>query len=112
MERTITPDALKTLLEGKAPPVLLDVRRADDLAKEPAAVPGATWHDPAAIAAWSPGLDPDSEIVLYCVRGGSVSNSVLDTLLAQGLKARYIEGGLEGWKAAGGATQDPGVPKP
>jgi len=36
------------------------------------------------------------------VRGGSVSNSVLDALRAQGLQARYIEGGLEGWKAAGG----------
>ncbi len=112
MDRTITPDALKTLLAGEAPPVLLDVRRADDLAKDPAAMPGATWHDPAAIAAWAPGLDPDQEIVLYCVRGGSVSNSVLDSLLAQGLKARYIDGGLEGWKAAGGATQNLGVPKP
>ena len=37
-----------------------------------------------------------------------MSNSVLDTLLAQGLKARYIDGGLEGWEAAGGAL----VPQP
>jgi rhodanese-related sulfurtransferase len=33
-----------------------------------------------------------------------VSNSVLDHLLGQGLKARFIEGGIEAWKAAGGAT--------
>jgi rhodanese-related sulfurtransferase len=111
MERTITPDALKTLLVGEAPPTLLDVRRVDDRAKEPAAMPGATWHDPAAIAAWAPALDPDQDIVLYCVRGGSVSNSVLDALLAQGLKARYIDGGLEGWKAAGGAMETQGVPQ-
>ena len=103
MDRTITPQDLKTTLAQGAGLVLLDVRRADDLANEPAAMPGATWHDPATIAAWAPCLDPDSEIVLYCVRGGSVSNSVLDSLLAQGLKARYIDGGLEGWKAAGGA---------
>jgi rhodanese-related sulfurtransferase len=112
MERTITPDALKTLLAGEAPPVLLDVRRVEDRAKEPAGVPGAIWNDPAAIDAWAPGLDPDSEIVLYCVRGGSVSNAVLDALLAQGCKARYIEGGLEGWKAAGRAMETPGVPQP
>ena len=112
MERTITPDVLKTLLAGEAPPVLLDVRRVEDRAKEPAGVPGAIWHDPATIDAWTPGLDPDSEIVLYCVRGGSVSNSVLDTLLAQGLKARYIDGGLEGWKAAVRAMDTQEVPQP
>jgi rhodanese-related sulfurtransferase len=102
MERTITPEILKALLTGGDPPVLLDVRRADDRAKQPVAIPGATWHDPSALAAWSPNLDTDREIILYCVRGGSVSNSVLDALRAQGLKARYIEGGLEAWMVAGG----------
>jgi rhodanese-related sulfurtransferase len=71
---------------------------------EPAVIPGASWRDPLAIAAWSADLAPDRDIVLYCVRGGSVSNSVVDALLAQGLKARYIEGGLDAWKAAGGAV--------
>ena len=80
------------------------MRRADDLAREPATIPGASWRDPLAIAAWSADLAPDRDIVLYCVRGGSVSNSAVDALLAQGLKARYIEGGLEAWKAAGGAV--------
>lgn len=112
MERTITPDALKTLLAGEAAPTLLDVRRTDDRTKEPVSIPGATWHDPAAIGVWTQDLDPDQEIVLYCVRGGSVSNSVLDVLLARGLEARYIEGGLEAWKAAGGALTGQGVPQP
>jgi rhodanese-related sulfurtransferase len=40
--------------------------------------------------------------VVYCVRGGSVSNSVVDRLQAAGVKARYIEGGIEAYKAAGG----------
>jgi rhodanese-related sulfurtransferase len=105
MERTIPPTELRALIGQGAPIVLLDVRRADDRAKEPAAIPGAGWHDPLDIQSWSADLAPDREIVLYCVRGGSVSNSVLDTLRAQGLNARYIEGGLEGWKAAGGAMK-------
>lgn len=42
--------------------------------------------------------------MLYCVRGGSVSNSVVDALQAKGLNACFIEGGIEGWKAAGGET--------
>jgi len=40
--------------------------------------------------------------VIYCVRGGAVSNSVVDRLQAAGVKARYIEGGIEAYKAAGG----------
>jgi rhodanese-related sulfurtransferase len=36
------------------------------------------------------------------VRGGAVSNTVVDALQAKGLQARYIDGGIEGWKAAGG----------
>jgi rhodanese-related sulfurtransferase len=42
------------------------------------------------------------DVVIYCVRGGSVSNSVVDSLQAAGIKARFIEGGIEAWKAAGG----------
>ena len=106
MERTIAPTELRDLIARGAPIALLDVRRAEDRAKDPAVIPGATWNDPTALASWAPelgpDLGPDREIVLYCVRGGSVSNSVLDALRAQGLQARYIEGGLEGWKAAGG----------
>jgi rhodanese-related sulfurtransferase len=63
---------------------------------------GATWKDPSQIADWADSLPKDQDIVLYCVRGGSVSNSVVDTLQAKGLKARFIEGGIEGWKASGG----------
>jgi rhodanese-related sulfurtransferase len=40
-------------------------------------------------------------VVIYCARGGSVSNSVVDRLQAEGIKARFIEGGIEGYKAAG-----------
>jgi rhodanese-related sulfurtransferase len=105
MERTIAPSDLRELIAQAAPIALLDVRRAEDRAKEPTAIPGADWRDPLAIETWSADLDPNREVVLYCVRGGSVSNSVLDALRAQGLTARYIEGGLEGWKAAGGATE-------
>ena len=46
-------------------------------------------------------------MVIYSVRGGAVSNDVMDRLQAAGVKARFIEGGLEAWKAAGGKV----VPK-
>lgn len=99
MDRTIKPETLKSELAGK---LILDVRRADDHDASSEQLVGASWKDPARIGEWAGSLPPDQDIVLYCVRGGSVSNSVVDALQAKGLKARFIEGGIEGWKAAGG----------
>ena len=99
MERTINPESLKIELAGKH---IIDVRRKNDLDASTEQVPGATWHDPEQLAQWADSLPKNQHIVLYCVRGGSVSNSVVDALQAKGLKARFIEGGIEGWKAAGG----------
>jgi rhodanese-related sulfurtransferase len=99
MERTIKPETLKAELAGK---FILDVRRAADREAASEQVPGATWRNPEQLADWADQLPPDQDVVLYCVRGGSVSNSVVDALQARGLKARFIEGGIEGWKAAGG----------
>jgi rhodanese-related sulfurtransferase len=104
MERTIKPDTLKNELAGK---LILDVRRAADREAAPAHLPGAQWKNPEQLAEWADSLPQDQDIVLYCARGGSVSNSVVDTLQGRGLKARYIEGGIEGWKAAGGEVVGP-----
>lgn len=97
MERSVNPATLD--LQGK---YILDVRRSDDRNASSEAIAGANWKDPTQIGAWADELPKDQDIVLYCVRGGSVSNSVVDALQAKGLKARFIEGGIEGWKAAGG----------
>ncbi len=56
MERTITPADLQSLLTDSAPITPLDVRRSNDRAKEHAAIPGASWHDPTAIEDWSAGV--------------------------------------------------------
>lgn len=101
MDRSINPETLKHELNGK---FILDVRRADDRNASSEQLAGAHWQDPARIAEWADTLPGDRDIVLYCVRGGSVSNGVVDALQAKGLKARFIEGGIEGWKAAGGAV--------
>ena len=98
MDRTVKPQDLQL-----AEKHLIDVRRAADRAASAEQIPGAAWHDPENIADWAGSLPKDREIVLYCVRGGSVSNGVVDALQAKGLNARFIEGGIEGWKAAGGA---------
>lgn len=99
MERSISPTQLQAEYADK---LILDVRRGSDLAASTEQLAGAHWQDPEKLADWAGTLPPDKDIVIYCVRGGSVSNGVIDALHAKGLKARYIEGGIEGWKAAGG----------
>jgi len=101
MNRTIKSQELKSML-GNTDLTVIDVRRKDDYAADNTAIPGSTWFDPANIDNWCSTLPENKEVVLYCVRGGAVSNSVVDTLQAKGLKARFIEGGITAWKEAGG----------
>ncbi|MHB1587951.1 MAG: Fe-Mn family superoxide dismutase [Acidiferrobacteraceae bacterium] len=104
-ERTITAGALKKHLADHTRTLLLDVRRRADYENDDRIIPGAVWCDPDLIQRWSQDLPKDQEIILYCVRGATVSNAVLDHLLKMGLNARYIEGGIEGWKTAGGEVR-------
>ncbi len=97
MKRTITPSELN---ERPSEFTVIDVRRKIDYDGE--VILSAEWHDPEQIDQWARELPTYKEIVLYCARGGSVSNKVLDSLLASNIKARYIEGGIEGWKQSGG----------
>ena len=103
MSRTISPRDLQPLIEQCAVTVL-DVRRQSDLDADAVKLPGAEWKNPEQMEAWSQTLPRDRDVVVYCVRGGSVSNAVVDQLQARGIKARFIEGGIEAWKNAGGPT--------
>ena len=86
---------------------MFDVRRESDYAASNETIPGALWKNPDKIDAWIGAVPRTLDVVIYCVRGGAVSNDVVDRLQAAGVKARFIEGGLEAWKAAGGKV----VPK-
>ncbi len=105
MKRTIPPKELKELLSGKKDILLLDVRRKTDLESFHYAIPGAEWRDPDAVDEWSADLPRGHEVVIYCARGGPVSNRVLDHLREKKINARYIEGGIAAWKASGGTTE-------
>ena len=102
METTITSDELKALLRESRELVILDVRRKADYEAEKHLIPGAVWRDPEQIDSWSADIPKDREVVLYCVKGGSVSQSVTDRLRRQHVRASYVEGGLKAWRASGG----------
>ena len=100
MSDTVTPDELEAKLKEKNPPKIIDVRRISDRASDPTAIPGAEWKDPEKVAEWAKDLGKN-EVVVYCVRGGSVSTSVQTKLREQEISVKFIEGGLEAWKKSG-----------
>ncbi len=100
------PDVPRSIQAAELDPdatLVFDVRREADYAASGEIIPGAMWKNPDKIDAWIGAIPRTLDVVIYCVRGGSVSNSVVDRLHAEGVvKARFIEGGIEAWKAAGG----------
>lgn len=93
--------------------MLLDVRRAGVFDQARKMIPAARWCDPAAVATWSAELPADRELVVYCVYGHEVGRATAMRLLAAGLKARYLRGGIDGWQAAGRPLVDkPAMQKP
>jgi len=92
---------LKKLLKS-SDVVLLDVRRKADYDADPHLIPGAAWRNPEEVETWSRGLKPGSPVVVYCVKGGSVSQSITENLTRAQMNVRYVEGGLKAWKESGG----------
>ena len=103
MTTTIQPDELARLLKA-GDILLLDVRRRTDRDTDPANIPGAVWHDPEGVNDWRANLPRDRQVLVYCVRGGSVSRSVTAALSETGIRSGYLEGGIVAWKASGRAT--------
>jgi rhodanese-related sulfurtransferase len=101
MKSPIDPQELQKLLEdGKV--TLVDVRRRSDYEADPALIPGAAWQDPEQVARWGRELPAGKPVVVYCVKGGSVSQSVTETLTRNQVEACYVAGGIKAWKEAGG----------
>lgn len=80
---------------------LIDVRRTAGHAQAPDRLAGATWRDPALLADWSRELDASKPVLVYCVHGHEVSQSVALALRARGLDVRFVAGGIEACHAVG-----------
>jgi rhodanese-related sulfurtransferase len=103
MNLGIPPEELKELLK-KAPLLLLDVRRKLDYDADPEMIPGASWRNPEQVDAWSQEIPSGQQVVVYCVKGGSVSQSITAALVKKEVQARYIEGGLKAWNESCGQS--------
>jgi rhodanese-related sulfurtransferase len=95
---SITVSELRDSCSGDSPPLVIDVRRNERFREARDLIRGALRRDPLRVQEWMRTLPQDAEVVVYCVHGHEVSQGV-----AKALGARYLEGGIEGWRAAGGA---------
>lgn len=93
------------MLAGDRSLVLLDVRRKTVFESALDRIPGSSWHDPSGVEGWAKALPQDAPVVVYCVHGHAVSQSVAAQLGQLGCDARYLEGGIEGWREAGGELE-------
>jgi len=98
MDASITADELSQALRSDTPPLVIDVRRNARFLESPYLIKGALRRDPERVEEWKRAL-PKADIVVYCVHGHEVSQNA-----AKALGARYLEGGIEHWKEAGGDT--------
>jgi rhodanese-related sulfurtransferase len=104
MKKTISVLDLKKILFSGRSVRILDVRRRADLEAAPQTIPSAEWHDPEKTDDWIPTMPNDQTIVVYCVKGGGVSQSVADRLENKHCQVKFLEGGIKAWKEMGGAV--------
>ena len=97
MAASIDPHDLKKRLAGVEAPTLIDVRRKTDYGADPKKIVGAIRRDPEKIEDWIKDLPAGAPAVVYCVKGGSVSQSVADRMRREGLDAVFLEGGIKAW---------------
>ena len=80
-------------------PLVVDVRRRPAFREAGDSIAGALRRDPEGVGDWARSLPRASQVVVYCVHGHEVSQEVARALAGSGIHARYLEGGIEAWKA-------------
>ncbi len=108
---SLTPRHLSALCAETPAPLIIDVRREAVFQSAPDLIAGAVRRDPAMVANWAATLPAAQHIIVYCVHGHEVSQNTARALREHGLPAQFLEGGLEVWRAAGGAIVPRGAQK-
>ncbi len=98
----ISTSQIQAQLGSAKAPLLIDVRRQAAFDVDTQMIAGATWRDPFTVADWAKFLPRHREVVVYCVHGHEISKNAAAALASAGMSARYLEGGIEGWRASGG----------
>ena len=98
---SISPKDLWNAIATRDAMQLVDVRRRDIYEQSPHLLPSAVWRDAAKTGGWKAEFDATRPIVVACKAGHEMSQSAVAQLRADGIDARILDGGYEGWTKAG-----------
>ena len=101
---TISVAELIEKVGSPAAPRLIDVRRRAVFEEADRVIAGAKWRDHRTAETWASELQEATETVVYCVHGHNVSHCAAAALRNAGNRVRLLDGGIEAWIEAGGAT--------
>ena len=83
---------------------IVDVRKTPARARSGLTMPGSVWRAPFSADYWWQEF-AGQKIVVFCAHGHEVSKAVAGFLNDHGINARYLEGGFEAYREAGGAVE-------
>lgn len=98
----VSVDQLMRELSSACPPALIDVRKRPAFEADTHQIVGAVWLDPEQVSGWASALTGQQNVVVYCIKGAEVGVNCARALAEAGVAARYLEGGIEAYKRAGG----------
>ncbi len=99
IDKTIAPPQLRARIESGEDILLLDLRKQEDFDADPILLQGAVKLDPSKVSTWEDLVAGKPNTVIYCARGGSISQSVQKHFEQKGMTIPYLEGGLAAWKS-------------
>lgn len=105
MAKSISSTDLQELLDENGKITVIDVRRRIDYDVFPQKIRNADSRYPERIDEWINALPRDREVVVYCVKGGSVSQSIAHQLTNNQYDVKYLEGGIKAWKETDGLLE-------
>ena len=100
---SIDSRTLYSQLGSDRAPLIVDVRRQPAFEEDDRLLPAALRAE-GDLVAFMKRHAVDRPIVAYCVKGHEVGKDAASLLRAAGYHARYLEGGIQAWQAAGLAT--------
>jgi rhodanese-related sulfurtransferase len=106
MPDSITTKELKALMGSDRQPALFDVRRKADFEAAPKRIDDAAWLDPENADEWIAEIPQDRTVVVYCVKGGSVSQGIADRLQQHHHDVKFLQGGIKAWVELGEAVEE------
>ncbi len=101
----ISPEDLYKTIGTASAPLVVDVRRPEDFDAADRQIAGAIRRLPTEVDQWRREIPDGRRVVVYCVRGEQVSQSVAAALTASGIDASYLTGGITAWRERGLPTR-------